>query len=491
MGYEDNQGNRIIGTFQNCAGGTTPWGTVLSAEENFQAQVFEPVMGDGSAFDPSKTPFVISDRFVYGGGNVFGLAGNKYGWMVEVDPANPDDYGKKHTWLGRFRHEAVGVRVVPNQKLAFYSGCDRRGGHLYKFVSAETVKNVTDKSNSRLLENGMLYGAKFNPDGTGRWVALTSETPVDPVRPSTVFGNQVTLPNPDRTAGGIIAITSDAEAETFKSQFKTLGDLYMGNETEKQGAILIDAHFAANAAGISSTARPEDTYVAKDGTLYIAFTSGSPGGDGGPDQSVFAGPNGEAFEFGWIMKLQEDNNNPTAMSFRWEMFALGGEPAVGGLGFANPDNLEIDADGDIWMVTDMSTSKHNLEVFERNGVSQSVLRGVFGNNSAWYIPTSGEDAGMAYPIAIGPMECELCGIWLTQDQKTLFLAPQHVGEANGKRSNMASETRTFAMKTTDGQLFTQQREVPLGSNWLGLNPNDPPRPGVVAVRRKDGRPIKG
>jgi hypothetical protein len=491
MGYEDNQGNRIIGTFQNCAGGTTPWGTVLSAEENFQDQVFEPVMADGSAFDPGNTPFILTDGTVDGRANVFGLPGNKYGWMVEVDPANPNDYGKKHTWLGRFRHEAVGVRAVPNRQLAFYSGCDRRGGHLYKFVSQDTVKNVTDKSNSRLLENGMLYGAKFNPDGSGRWVALTPDTPVDPVRPSQVFGNKVILPNPNRAEGGLVEITDDAEAEAFKSKFKTLGDLYMGNKTEKQGAILIDAHFAGNAAGISCTARPEDTDVSQDGTLYIAFTSGRPGGDGGPDQEVFAGPDGEAYEFGWIMKLQESNNDPSAMDFRWEMFALGGEPAEGGLGFVNPDNLDIDPDGDVWMVTDISTSKHNLEISEREGVGQSALRGIFGNNSAWYLPTSGANAGMAYPIAIGPMECEICGIWFTRDQRTLFLAPQHVGAANGKRQNMASETRTFAMKTTTGELFMQQRQVPLGSNWPGLRPNDPPRPGVVAVRRQDNRPLKG
>jgi len=127
-GYEDGLGSRIIGTFANCAGGTTPWGTVLSAEENFQAQVPEPVFADGSSMNPGLNGFAINPGAIYGQGNVFGLAGNKYGWMVEVDPANPNDYGTKHTWLGRFRHEAVGVRAVAGKQLAVYSRCDPAGG---------------------------------------------------------------------------------------------------------------------------------------------------------------------------------------------------------------------------------------------------------------------------------------------------------------------------------------------------------------------------
>ena len=129
---------------------------------------------------------------------------------------------------------------------------------------------------------------------------------------------------------------------------------------EKQGAILIDAHYAANAARITCIARPEDTDVASDGTLYIAFTSGSPGSSGGPDKDIFTGPNGESpYAYGWIMRLREDGSEPSAMTFRWEMLALGGEPASGGLGFSNPDNLEIDLDGNIWMVTDISTGSQN------------------------------------------------------------------------------------------------------------------------------------
>ena len=124
-GYDDKLSDRIIGTFSNCAGGTTPWGTVFSAEENFQSYVPEQVNPDGTPLAPTKKLFVKDEEEIGRLGNVFGLAGNKYGWMVEVDPSNPNDYGTKHTWLGRYRHEAVGIRVGARKPLAFYSGCGR------------------------------------------------------------------------------------------------------------------------------------------------------------------------------------------------------------------------------------------------------------------------------------------------------------------------------------------------------------------------------
>ncbi|NET34058.1 MAG: DUF839 domain-containing protein [Cyanothece sp. SIO1E1] len=493
QGYIDQLGDRIIGTFGNCAGGTTPWGTVLSGEENIQNLVPEPVFADGTAFAPGKLPFKMDKGRIWGQGNVFGLAGNKYGWIVEIDPASPDDYGTKHTWLGRYRHEAVGVRVEAGQPLAFYSGCDRRGGHIYKFVSAEPVQNPTDKANSRLLANGMLYAAKFKPDGTGQWISLAVDTPVNPDLPSTITGGL--LPLPQRPEGGYFEARQDQAIEQFKQQFKTLDDLYSGSAEEKQGAILIDAHYAANAVGATCTARPEDTEIAPNGSLYIAFTSGADGGDGGPDKRIFKGPNGEeAYEYGFIMHLTETENDPAAMSFQWEMLALGGEPDAGGAGFANPDNLLIDANNNVWMVTDMSSSKLNQAVPVRTeadgkAVSQSSLRGLFGNNGLWFIPTSGANAGNAYLFGMGPMECEVTGPYFTGDQKTLFLAVQHPGEVNGVRQSLATETRQFSMKTTDGQDFIQTREVPVGSNWPTLQPDDPPKPAVVAVRHVEQRCI--
>lgn len=130
-------GDRIVGTFGNCAGGTTPWGTVLSAEENFQFQVPEPVYADGTSFDPKEQTFSIGEE-EFGQRNVLGLAGNKYGWIVEIDPDLPDDCGTKHTWLGRYRHEAVGIRVVTGKPLAFYSAPAIAGAVIYPSSLAVT-----------------------------------------------------------------------------------------------------------------------------------------------------------------------------------------------------------------------------------------------------------------------------------------------------------------------------------------------------------------
>ena len=496
LGHEDNLGDRIVGTFQNCAGGTTPWGTVLSAEENFQDQVPEAVMADGSSFPPSDKPFLITTGEINGRGNVFGLAGNKYGWMVEVDPANPKDYGTKHTWLGRYRHEAFGVRATIGRKLAVYSGCDRRGGHLYKFISQDKVIDLKDKANSNLFSEGMLYGAKLYPNGVGEWIPLSPNTIVNPVSPLQVAGDMVILPNSDRKAGGMVEVKTETEMQLLISGFQTLGDMYQGNSPkETQGAILIDAHFAATAAGVTCTARPESTIVAEDGSLFIAFTSGASGSDGGADKAIFTSPEGDPdYEYGWIMKLEEDKNDPAALSFTWSMLATGGEVAQGGAGFANPDNLILDKKGNQWMVTDMSTSVQNEAIPTRTSelgerLSGKELTGVFGNNSLWYIPLSGDDAGASYPFAIGPMECECTGITFDADNSSLFMAVQHPGERNGTRQDMATETRELAMLATNGSAFMQQRQVAIGSNWPSGRVNQPPIPGIVAIRRKNGNEI--
>jgi secreted PhoX family phosphatase len=151
------------------------------------------------------------------------------------------------------------------------------------------VLNPQAKGNSRLMSNGMLYAAKFNPDGTGSWIPLEASTPVNPDLPSAIAGGMITLPN--RPDGGYDKVDSDAVAMAFQSSTPPSATCTWVMQ-EQQGAILIDAHYAANAAGATTTARPEDTDVDANGSLYIAFTSGGPGGDGGPNNEIFQGPNG-------------------------------------------------------------------------------------------------------------------------------------------------------------------------------------------------------
>ncbi|WP_254978394.1 alkaline phosphatase PhoX [Cyanobium sp. ATX 6A2] len=165
LGYDDGLGGPVIGSFANCACGQTPWGTVLSAEENVQSQVVERVYAGGSSPRPAQRPFRFDGSRLDVLGNPFGLAGNKYGWMVELDPRRPDQ---------------PAVQATARRPLVVFSGCDRHGGHLYRFVSEELVRDPTDPANSRLLERGRLEAVVFDAYGTGRWVALAPETPLRP-----------------------------------------------------------------------------------------------------------------------------------------------------------------------------------------------------------------------------------------------------------------------------------------------------------------------
>ena len=316
LGTDDGLGDRIIGTFANCAGGQTPWGTVLSAEENIQTHVVEAVYADGSSPSPAQRPFRFDGERLEGLGNPFGLAGNKYGWMVEVDPRRPERTAVKHTALGRFRHEAVAVRARAGEPLVVYSGCDRHGGHLYRFISAANVRDPRDPANSRLLERGRLEVAQFQPDGQGRWIPLGPATPTDPLPPSHFarFDLQavVPLPHSDRSQAGAELLRSDADLQAYCQRFRTLADLYPGGGDEQLGAILIDAHLAANAAGATPTARPEDTELdPRTGDLLITFTAGGSDGEGQADPAIFRGPAGEStWPYGWLMRLEDGAARP-------------------------------------------------------------------------------------------------------------------------------------------------------------------------------------
>ena len=533
----DGLGNKIIGTIANCSGGTTPWGTVLSAEENFQGTktffvgVTEPVLPNGS-----QTSY--TDETV---GKEFGMVGEKYGWIVEIDPARPNWRARKHSALGRFRHENIALRVDKGAQLIAYMGDDRRGGHVWKYVSRGKVGNESANGNSRLFEEGTLYVAKFDAtNGTGKWIPLVPTTLTDPNKPSDLGSVQKSkegaidrkgaVPLPKRngiagqtTGGGLFVIDTDNELTALADyQGRTLANFY-----PTQGAILCDAWLAANLVGGTPSARPEDVEVhPRTKEVFIAMTDGASGNpadfEGYADSRIFTVSKyttaiNDTQQSGGLYKIIEDSSDGAGETFRWQRFVQAGEVGtVDGVGFANVDNLAFDEKGNVWGVTDMSTSRHNgirtgLAYAERTinhsakGSGQSdTLVGVFGNNWLFYIPTRGSSAGTVIPFASGPMRCEMTGPTFVGD--TLIISVQHPGEDSPIATDInPSVLRKVEMLNFDGSaVVTQDRTVPLGSRWpdtiLGethlVKDGDGntvraaiPRPCTIGIKRKRGRSV--
>ncbi|MBC7956238.1 MAG: DUF839 domain-containing protein [Cytophagales bacterium] len=524
----DTLGNKIIGTLGNCSGGTTAWGTILSCEENFQADASLFYLGvtEGVRPDGTQTGYVSSGTQTETGnrtaGAEFGLVGEKYGWVVEVDVKNPAVRAKKHTALGRFRHENVALRVDAGQRLAAYMGDDRRGGHVWKFVSDGVVNNVTSPANSSLFESGTLYVAQFNANGTGTWIPLLLSTPTNPNSPTAVSSAQfaaegvrdrnglVNLPRRNGVAGqtvdgGFFACTTLNEASALPGyQGRTLADFYAS-----QGAVLCDAFAAANLVGGTPSARPEDVEVhPKTREVFIAFTDGAAGGDGYADSRIFTVSKyntGIATEqqSGGLYKIVEAGNDGAATTFTWTRFLQGGEAgAANGTGFANLDNLAFDARANVWGVMDMSTNLHNgiglglsatpttINHSLAGSSAASNLVGVYGNNWLFCIPTEGPDAGKQLPFAIGPTRAEMTGPTFIGDH--LILAIQHPGEnAPIDAQNTGPRTRSIEMLSLNGaSVFNQTRTVPFGSQWpsntVAGNTSGIPKPAVIGIRRKTG-----
>jgi uncharacterized protein len=508
----DGLANRIIGTAYNCSGGTMPWGTILSAEENFQgSSVF--FVGVTEAVKPDGTQTGYSDGTT---GKEFGLVGEKYGWMVEIDPSDPGIRPRKHTWLGRFRHENIAVRADAGKSLVAYMGDDRRGGHTWKYVSKGKVKNPKDKANSKLFEEGVLYVAKFNANGTGTWIPLLLNTPTNPNVPSQIASVEISrlgsaqrdgrVPLPRRkdiaaqTAdGGVFNCDVKNEATALAGyRNKKLSDFY-----KSQGAVLCDAFLAANLIGGTPTARPEDLEVnPRTNEVFIAYTDGAPGSDGYPDSRIFvvakySGGNNDTQQSGGIYKIIEDSADGTGLTFRWQRLKQGGEVgAIEGAGFANVDNLAFDDKLNIWGVTDMSTSTHNgfdvgatgtpSRISHADAGNVSSYTGIFGNNWLFYIPITGSQAGHVVPFAYGPPRCEMTGPTFVGN--TLIISVQHPGE-DCPYSPKVTLKRQIEMLALNGSLFYQERSVSRGSNWpsnIEGNPDGPPRPTVIGIRRKKG-----
>jgi len=138
-----------IGTMGNCAGGTTPWNTFLTCEENIDGY-YGDVNSKGKQIDK---PFLQWENF-------YNYPPQHYGWVVEVNPKTLA--AKKLIALGRFAHESCTVHKLSDGRVVAYSGDDKADEHLYKFVSS--------KANS--LEEGELFVANIKK---GKWLSLSLE----------------------------------------------------------------------------------------------------------------------------------------------------------------------------------------------------------------------------------------------------------------------------------------------------------------------------
>ena len=380
---EDPTGTRVLGTLNNCAGGMTPWGTALTGEENFH-QYFAN-LNTLPEDDPTRIAhgrygltLEASSREWENYHPRFDLAQEpnepfRFGWVVEIDPFDPTSTPKKRTALGRVKHEGATAAIAPTGQVAFYTGDDERFEYAYKFVTAKAYNPDDRAANMDLLDEGALYVAKFNDDGTGEWLALD-------------YGRGLLTPE-----------------FGFHSQ----------------GEVLAKARLAADLLGATKMDRPEDFETNPvTGKVYLSCTNNS---RRDIDQTDMANPRPNNFA-GHIIEITEDGNNHASTTFHWEIFILAGNPEESGTWygghedvvspFAAPDNLTFDLDGNIWISTD--------------GLPDNLP----GNDGLFVAATEGEERGLSRQFFSTVPGAECSGPIFNPDNTALWTSVQHPGEGS-------------------------------------------------------------
>ena len=428
---DDPAGRSVIGTLNNCAGGLTPWGTWLMAEENFHGYFWtDKLDADGkpdlSEFDEARQMkrYGVPGRWYAWGQyhdrfnvDVEPNMPNKFGWVVEVDPKDPSSTPIKHTALGRFRHEGAETTISSDGRLVVYMGDDNRFDYLYKYVSDGVVSD-TPAENDRVLRDGTLYVARFDADGTLLWMPLTHGA----------------------------------------------GPLTAENGFHDQGDVLIDARLAADLLGATPMDRPEDVTPRGDGTAYVMLTNNSRRKTPNP-----ANPRIKS-RFGHIIEIKETDGTHSATTGTWSILVKCGDPAVAEVGAqwlpdtssdgwcASPDNSAMDAMGRLWVSTDQGSR------WGRTGKSDGL----------YALETEGAARATSKLFFRCPVGGELCGPYFTPNNETLFVAVQHPGTDGTKDLKGFERASTFEDPAT---------------RWPDFDPEMPPRPSVVVITKKGGGPI--
>ncbi|MCB1949455.1 PhoX family phosphatase [Nitrosomonas sp.] len=404
----DFSGRHVLGTLNNCAHGYTPWGTYLTCEENWngyfgsQSETFSPSLHE-SRYGISKNGFgyrwhEVDERFDV---NIHRNEPNRFGWVVEIDPFNPWDTPVKRTALGRFKHESAMVVMDNEGQVAVYMGDDERNEYVYKFVSASKMKRGNAASNRNLLDEGILYVARFNADGSGEWLPL-------------VWGQNGLTPE---------------------------------NGFADQAEVLIKTRQASDRLGATMMDRPE--WVAAHpvtNEIYLTLTNNNrrgstPVSGNSPDGTSSAGSARPAVDaanprpdndFGHIIRWRDDRGNVSATHFEWDIFVqcgdknttktLGGSynpdghdgytGNINGDDYGAPDGLWFDREGRLWVQTDQA------------GDAAGDWINIGGNVMMCADPVSGETKR----FLTSPPNSEVTGVVTTPDGRTMFVGIQHPGE---------------------------------------------------------------
>lgn len=385
-------GTMTRGTLNNCAHGVTPWNTYLTAEENWagyfrnstatveelpreQSRYGVRHSGQTSRYGwelADEAPEANQQRFArFDVGSLADDATgdyrnepNSYGWIVEIDPFNPESTPVKRTSLGRFAHEGIVFNLAREGKpLVCYSGDDARNEYIYKFVSAEPYFART--AGGHLLDNGTLYVGRFNDDGSGDWLPL-------------IYGK---------------------------------GPLTAENGFTSQADVLVNTRLAADLLGATKMDRPEWGAVhPQDGSVYFALTNNT-----SRTEADAANPRTEN-RWGHIIRWNEARGKAAATQFDWEIFMLAGpsedsdffgKPLTDDQIFYSPDGLWFDQDARLWIQTDSGSIEP------------------FGNDQMLCCdPAKGE----LRRFLTGPIGQEITGVITTPDQRTMFVNVQHPGD---------------------------------------------------------------
>jgi uncharacterized protein len=418
----DNTGSRVLGTLNNCASGITPWGTYLTAEENFIGYFSggDTLSADerrwglrkggwgyrwhehDARFDATKNPHEI----------------NRFGWIVEIDPMDPTSTPIKRTALGRAAHEGATVAVTKSGHAVVYMGEDARNEYIYKFVSERKVRPATAtqtaaQANRALLDDGILYVAKFNADGTGEWLPL-------------VHG---------------------------------IGKLTTANGFKDQGEVVIKSRQASDLLGATKMDRPEWIDIDKQGWVYCTLTNNTERGAPGRPAVDAANPRANNTQ-GNIIRWK-DAGDFDGDTFRWNHFVMAGDPSlpraeakgnIKGDMFSCPDGLWTDSRGVLWIQTDMSTSAMGKGDLVNMGNNMMLAADV--------------NTGEIRRFLTGPAGCEITGATQAPDMRTMFINIQHPGESPSERSDPDKPTAISTWPTGPGA--------------------GRPRSATVVIRRKDG-----